>query len=165
MTVVKMDINRGVSDDKFVLEQPEGTSSERSASGLSPAPPPAKSEEEEKSDSKLVLENLKHQPDAQPAEHVADRRAGDADSVPGRAEPRACWRIRRGATRGIGADIMVRPNRSPFLTLSGAPIDEKSWTSSRKQPHVALATGIIVQPLAEPFSSAAGIDLERRSTQ
>ena len=46
MTVVKMEINRGVSDDKFVLEQPEGTQlqvlgQKSAAAPTAPPPPPA----------------------------------------------------------------------------------------------------------------------------
>jgi len=37
---VKMDINKGVSDDKFVLDQPEGTTLQ--VVGQAPAPAPAK---------------------------------------------------------------------------------------------------------------------------
>ena len=43
MTLVKMEINRGVSDDKFVLEQPEGTQLQvlgQPAPTPPPAPPP-----------------------------------------------------------------------------------------------------------------------------
>ena len=40
MTVVKMEINRGVSDDKFVLEQPEGTQLQVLGQKPAPAPPP-----------------------------------------------------------------------------------------------------------------------------
>src|ERR1017187_5187196 len=43
LTVVKMDINRGVADDKFVLEQPEGTQLQvlgQPAPTPPPAPPP-----------------------------------------------------------------------------------------------------------------------------
>jgi outer membrane lipoprotein-sorting protein len=39
MTVVKMEINRGVSDDKFVLEQPEGTQLQVLGQTPAPAPP------------------------------------------------------------------------------------------------------------------------------
>jgi hypothetical protein len=38
--IVKMDINKGVSDDKFVLDQPEGTTLQ--VVGQAPAPAPAK---------------------------------------------------------------------------------------------------------------------------
>jgi len=40
LTVVKMEINRGVSDDKFVLEQPEGAQLQVLGQPA-PAPPPA----------------------------------------------------------------------------------------------------------------------------
>jgi hypothetical protein len=42
LTVVKMEINRGVSDDKFVLEQPEGTQLQvlGQPAPTPPAPPP-----------------------------------------------------------------------------------------------------------------------------
>jgi hypothetical protein len=46
LTVVKMEINRPVSDDKFVLEQPEGTQlqvlGQPSTTPPPPPPPPAK---------------------------------------------------------------------------------------------------------------------------
>jgi outer membrane lipoprotein-sorting protein len=42
ITVVKLDINKGATDDKFVLEQPEGSQLRTlSEQGLSPAPPAA----------------------------------------------------------------------------------------------------------------------------
>ena len=41
LTVVKMEINRGVSDDKFVLEQPEGTLLQVMGQPAAPTPPPA----------------------------------------------------------------------------------------------------------------------------
>ena len=40
MTVVKMEINRGLPDDKFVLEQPEGTQLQVLGQPV-PAPAPA----------------------------------------------------------------------------------------------------------------------------
>ena len=44
MTVVKMDINKGVTPDKFALEQPEGTQlrtlARGSQSGRATTPPP-----------------------------------------------------------------------------------------------------------------------------
>jgi hypothetical protein len=46
LTVVKMEINRGVPDDKFVLEQPEGTVlqvlGQPAATTPAPPAPPAK---------------------------------------------------------------------------------------------------------------------------
>jgi hypothetical protein len=40
--IVKMDINKGVSDDKFVLDQPEGTTLQVVGQAPAPAPAPAK---------------------------------------------------------------------------------------------------------------------------
>jgi hypothetical protein len=40
MTLIKVEINRPISDDKFVLEQPEGT--ERRILGTGSGQPPAK---------------------------------------------------------------------------------------------------------------------------
>jgi hypothetical protein len=52
LNVVKMDINRGVSPDKFVLEQPEGTQlqvlGQKPAAAPPPAPPPAKGKKKKK---------------------------------------------------------------------------------------------------------------------
>jgi putative ABC transport system permease protein len=62
-------------------------------------------------------------------------------------------------TKGIGADILIRPKGSSLYSLGSAPIPEGVVALVRKQPHVALATGIVVQSLGNPFASAAGIDL------
>ena len=153
LTVVKMDINRGVSDDKFVLEQPEGTP----APGARPEPAPAATsaaaaarqrKEEENVTVKLVLENLKHKP-------MRSLLSVFLIAVPvtlilclvglsrGMLEDSA----RRA--RGIGADIMVRPPGTSVLTLSGAPIPEKTGRlPGSSQPHVALAIGMIVHPVS-----------------
>jgi putative ABC transport system permease protein len=63
-------------------------------------------------------------------------------------------------SKGVGADIVIRPKGSSFLTLGSAPIDERLLDKLlRMEPHVTLATGIVVQTLGNPLSSAAGIDL------
>ena len=61
--------------------------------------------------------------------------------------------------RGVGADIVIRPKGSNFLSLGSSPTDERVVDVIRKQPHVALATGIIIQSLGDVFNSAAGINL------
>ncbi len=51
LTVVKMEINGGIADDKFVLEQPEGTQLHvlgQPPVAAPPAPPPAKSKKKKK---------------------------------------------------------------------------------------------------------------------
>jgi putative ABC transport system permease protein len=62
--------------------------------------------------------------------------------------------------RGVGADIIIRPKGSSFLSLGSAPINEKIVDVIRKQPHVAIATGMLLQTLGSALSSGAGIDLE-----
>ena len=96
LTVVKMEINRGVSDDKFVLEQPEGTQLQilgQPAPTPPPAPPPPPRGRRNR-DGKTRSGKLEAQADAQPVERVPDRCAGDPDSVPGGSQPRHAGRFR-----------------------------------------------------------------------
>ena len=65
-----------------------------------------------------------------------------------------------GRTRGIGADIMIRPKGSTFASLGSAPIPAGVVDFVRKQSHVKVATGVLMQTLVAPISSAAGIDLK-----
>jgi putative ABC transport system permease protein len=64
--------------------------------------------------------------------------------------------------RGVGADIMIRPPGSSILGLSTAPMNDKLVDFVANQPHVALATGIAVQPLSG-FDSITGLDLDQFS--
>jgi putative ABC transport system permease protein len=61
--------------------------------------------------------------------------------------------------RGVGAEIIVRPPGTSALTLSGAPIPEKMLDLLQKQPHVALAVGMIVHPITS-VTFVTGIDLQ-----
>ena len=65
-----------------------------------------------------------------------------------------------GRTRGVGADIIIRPKGSTLIGLGSAPIPEAIVTFVSGRPHVAMATGIVAQTLGTPASSAAGIDLD-----
>ena len=154
-----MEINRGVSDDKFVLEQPEGTQLQ-----VLGQPAPARRarrlrqrKEEETVTAKLVLENLKHKP-------MRSLLSMFLIAVPvtlilclvGLSQGMLADSARRA--RGIGADIVVRPPGTSVLTLSGAPIPEKLVDVMRQKPHVALAMGMIVASGFErELSSAASI--------
>lgn len=60
--------------------------------------------------------------------------------------------------RGVGADIIMRPPGTSALTLSGAPIPEKMIEMLQKQPHVALAVGMIVHPITS-VTFVTGLDL------
>jgi putative ABC transport system permease protein len=63
--------------------------------------------------------------------------------------------------RGTGADILVRPPGSSALsTASSAPMSDKLVEVMRQEPHVAMATGTIIQPL-ELFDSITGLDLDQ----
>ena len=50
-------------------------------------------------------------------------------------------------TRSTNADIMIRPPNSSIVGFSGAPMSEKMVDWARKQPHVVLATGVIIQTI------------------
>jgi putative ABC transport system permease protein len=60
--------------------------------------------------------------------------------------------------RGVGADIVVRPPASSIISLSSSPMSEKFVPFLIKQPHVALATGTMGQPLGG-FDVLTGVDL------
>lgn len=63
-------------------------------------------------------------------------------------------------SRGVGADIIIRPKGSTFISLGTAPIPEGVVGAIRKFPHVTVATGVLMQSLGVPGSSAVGIDLQ-----
>ena len=61
--------------------------------------------------------------------------------------------------RGVGADIIIRPKESSFISLGSAPMDERLMGFIGKQPHVTVVTGLLLQPLGSPLIWGAGIDL------
>jgi putative ABC transport system permease protein len=61
-------------------------------------------------------------------------------------------------TRGAGADIVVRPKNSTALTNYGMPEEITGYFA--KQPHVAIATGMVNATVEAPILSAGGIDLQ-----
>jgi putative ABC transport system permease protein len=63
-------------------------------------------------------------------------------------------------TRAIGADIIVRPPSSNFLSLSGA-MSEGIVGALEKQPHVKLAVGVVNALVEGVNLGAVGIDLEK----
>ena len=63
-------------------------------------------------------------------------------------------------TRGIGADVIVRPPGSSFLNLSGTPLPEDLGPKLlAKQPHVKLVMGTVNEPIENVTLGAAGVDL------
>jgi putative ABC transport system permease protein len=63
-------------------------------------------------------------------------------------------------TRGIGADVIVRPPASTILTLSGG-ISDKIVDWLGQQPHVKMAVGAVNQPVQGITLGATGIDLKQ----
>ena len=58
--------------------------------------------------------------------------------------------------KGVGADLSIRPPGSSAIGLSGN-FDERLLPFVRKQPHVALATGVLIEPTG-PLTSITGVD-------
>ncbi len=63
-------------------------------------------------------------------------------------------------SRGTGADIVVRPPGSSVFNMSGANMPDKVVALVRREPHVTLATGTLIQPVGPLFTSIAGIHLD-----
>ena len=61
---------------------------------------------------------------------------------------------------GVGADILIRPKNSSFISLSGAPIPQALVGFFAKQPHVKLATGVVNVAVEGVTLGATGIDLK-----
>ncbi|HZQ90314.1 MAG TPA: FtsX-like permease family protein [Terriglobales bacterium] len=63
--------------------------------------------------------------------------------------------------RGIGADIMIQPPGSSFIsTISGAPVSIKLADVLRKQPHVAMVSPVITQlTTGGTLEAITGVDL------
>jgi len=63
-------------------------------------------------------------------------------------------------TRGIGADIVLRPKNSSYLSASGAPMPQQMVAFLARQPGVKMATGV-VNLMAEGVTlGAAGINFD-----
>ncbi len=65
--------------------------------------------------------------------------------------------------RGVGADIWVRPPGSSAISFSSAGMSEKMVGYFRKQPHVKMATGMVIHPIGG-VSTVTGIDLGEFTT-
>ena len=63
-------------------------------------------------------------------------------------------------TRGVGADIIVRPPGAAIMGMSGAPMPEGVVGFIEKQPQVALAQGVVFHPIGG-IESLIGIDIAR----
>lgn len=61
--------------------------------------------------------------------------------------------------RGVGADLVIRPPGTSVIGMSGAPMNEKLVEWVRQQPHVTVATGVVVHGLGG-VSSISGVDYD-----
>ena len=66
----------------------------------------------------------------------------------------------RQRTRSTDADIMIRPPGSSIIGFSGAPMDERLVGWARTQPHVVLATGVILQ-MVNGITTVTGVNLDQ----
>ena len=143
--IVKMDINKGVSEDKFVLDQPPGTALVDLAA--SRRRPGRAGRRIEAVINKLVLENLKHRPMRSllsilligvPVTLILTLVGLSRGHAGGLASTRPA---------GVGADIIVRGSTSgSIVSFSGTSIPEALVAKLEQQPHVQMAMGVIVHP-------------------
>jgi putative ABC transport system permease protein len=107
---------------------------------------------------KLVLENLKHRPLRTLLTVLAiGLQVTLVLTVVGLT--RGMIEASATRTRGVGADILVRPPGSSVLGLSSAPMSEKMIAFLDKQPHVAMAQGVVVHGIGG-LDSMTGIDID-----
>jgi putative ABC transport system permease protein len=63
-------------------------------------------------------------------------------------------------TKGIGADIVLRPPGSSIFSFSAASMPDKLLPFLRGQAHVTIATGVAAQPVSsEMLTAITGVDL------
>ncbi len=106
---------------------------------------------------RLVFENLKHRPVRTLLSAIAIgvqvtmilTLVGVSDGMLGDIAQR---------TRGTGADIVIQPPNSTIIGFSGN-MREDIVSAVREQPHVALATGVLVQPIGT-VNTITGIHLD-----
>jgi putative ABC transport system permease protein len=65
---------------------------------------------------------------------------------------------RAARAKGTGADIFLKPDMHGTIAFSSGPISEKYVAAVRKQPHVAQAVGVLVQPV-ELITSMNGVNV------
>lgn len=108
---------------------------------------------------KLVIENLKHRPLRTLLTVLAiGLQVTLVLTIVGLS--RGLIEASQDRTRGVGADILIRPPGSALIGMSGAPMPEKFIPYIEKQSHVALAQGVVLHGIGG-LESITGIDLDR----
>jgi putative ABC transport system permease protein len=62
-------------------------------------------------------------------------------------------------SRGVGADILVRPPNTSLMSFSPASIPQNLVKRLQQEPHVTLAVGTAIAPVSG-ITSVSGVDLE-----
>ncbi|HYP06517.1 MAG TPA: ABC transporter permease [Bryobacteraceae bacterium] len=108
---------------------------------------------------KLVLENLKHRPIRTLLTVLAiGLQVTLVLTIVGLS--RGLIEASKVRTRGVGADILIRPPGASIIGMSGAAIPEGVVALVEKQPHVTVAQGILVHPIGG-LESITGIDIQK----
>ena len=108
---------------------------------------------------KLVLENLKHRPIRTFLTVLAiGLQVTLVLTIVGLS--RGLVEASQTRTRGVGADILVRPPGAAVIGMSGAPMPEKIVEVIEKQPNVAIAQGVVIHGIGG-LESITGIDIDK----
>lgn len=68
-------------------------------------------------------------------------------------------RDQEARTRGVGADVIIRPSGSSAIGITPPNINEKLVGWAAEQPYVAQATGVVIYPLGG-VSTVHGVDFD-----
>lgn len=107
---------------------------------------------------KLVWENLKHRPVRTLLSSLAIG-LGVTMMLTLVGVGEGMLRDQEARTRGVGADIIIRPSGSSAIGITPPNINEKLVAWAMEQPHVAQATGVVIYPLGG-VSTVHGVDFE-----
>lgn len=107
---------------------------------------------------KLVWENLKHRPVRTLLSSLAIG-LGVTMMLTLVGVGEGMLREQVARTRGVGADIIIRPSGSSVIGITPPSINERLVGWALEQPHVAQATGVVIAPLGG-VSTVHGVDFD-----
>jgi putative ABC transport system permease protein len=110
---------------------------------------------------KLVWENLKHRPVRTLLSSLAIG-LGVTMMLTLVGVGEGMLRDQEARTRGVGADIIIRPSGSSAIGITPPNINEKLVGWAAEQPHVKQATGVVIYPLGG-VSTVHGVDFDSLS--
>lgn len=110
---------------------------------------------------KLVWENLKHRPVRTLLSSLAIG-LGVTMMLTLVGVGEGMLRDQEARTRGVGADIIIRPSGSSAIGITPPNINEKLVGWAQEQPHVTQATGVVIYPLGG-VSTVHGVDFDALS--